>query len=94
MRAGDLGRVIEAATGTPASQHQAGRYGHGIGLYMPEPPSIAAVDDSPLAEGTAFCLEPAVLEDGTHFVIEEEYVVRGGELEPITQPAPRALIAL
>jgi Xaa-Pro aminopeptidase len=94
MPAGELGRVIEESTDTPASAHQAGRYGHGIGLYMPEPPSIAAVDSTPLVEGTALCLEPAVLHDGTHYVVEEEYVVREGRLTPITQPAPRALIAL
>jgi len=94
MTAGDLGRVIEEATGVDASAHQAGRFGHGIGLYMPEPPSIAGVDDSPLDEGVAFCLEPAVMHEETHYVIEEEYVVRAGELVAITEPSPRELIAL
>jgi Xaa-Pro aminopeptidase len=94
MTSGDLGRLIEDATDTPAAEHQAGRYGHGIGLYMPEPPSVAGVDDSVLDEGIALCLEPAVMHDGTHYVIEEEYVVRGEELAPITNPAPRTLIAL
>lgn len=94
MAAGELGKVIERATDTPASQHQAGRYGHGIGLYMPEPPSIAGIDDTPLDEGVAFCLEPAVMHDRTHYVVEEEYVVRDGQLAEITVPSPRELIAL
>jgi Xaa-Pro aminopeptidase len=94
MSTGDVARVIESATGTPAAEHQAGRFGHGIGLYMPEPPSIAAIDDTPLITGTTFCLEPAVMHQGTHYVIEEEYLVDGNELSPITRAAPRELIAI
>jgi Xaa-Pro aminopeptidase len=94
ITAGQLARVIETVTETAAAEHQAGRFGHGIGLYMPEPPSIAAIDDTPLDEGIAFCLEPAVMHDGTHYVIEEQYCVRGGTLGPITVPAPRTLLTL
>lgn len=94
MPAGELGRLIGEAAGIDAGEHQAGRFGHGIGLYMPEPPSLAPVDPTPLTEGVAFCLEPMLMRDGTHFVLEEEYVVGADGLEPITRPAPRELIAI
>jgi Xaa-Pro aminopeptidase len=94
MAAGELGGLLGNTTGERAADHQAGRFGHGIGLYMPEPPSLAPIDKTPLEEGIAFCLEPMVMRDGTHFVLEEEYVVGSAGLEPITVPAPQVLIAI
>jgi Xaa-Pro aminopeptidase len=94
MTAGDLGRLIGEVTGVRAADHQAGRFGHGIGLYMPEPPSLAPVDTTQMEAGVAFCLEPMLMAHGTHFVLEEEYVVSRDGLEPITNPAPQGLIAI
>lgn len=92
--AGELGRVMGEVVGVDAGSHQAGRFGHGIGLYMPEPPSLAPIDTTPMDEGVAFCLEPMVMRHGTHFVLEEEYAVGKDSLEPITHPAPRELLAI
>lgn len=94
MAAGELGALMGEAAGIDPGSHQAGRFGHGIGLYMPEPPSLAPVDTTPLEPGIAFCLEPMLFRDGTHYVIEEEYVVGTEGLKPITEPAPQELIGI
>jgi Xaa-Pro aminopeptidase len=93
--AADLYRLIAEALGLPPNEAAGfGRFGHGIGLYMPEPPSIHGLDDTPLAEGTVLCIEPAVLSKGANYVVEEEHVVREGRLERISPAAPEALIEL
>jgi Xaa-Pro aminopeptidase len=58
------------------------------------PDRLAPVDTTPLEPGIAFCLEPMLFRDGTHYVIEEEYVVGGERLRPITEPAPQGLIPI
>lgn len=94
MTAGELATVIAAAAGLAPGAVGFGRFGHGIGLYMPEPPSLHPRDDAPLVEGTVVCVEPAVEHDGSNYVVEEQCVVRGGRLELLSPPAPRALIDL
>lgn len=90
--AGDLAKTIAAGSGLAPDSVGFGRFGHGIGLYMPEPPSLHPLDDTPLVDGTVVCVEPAVEHDGANYVVEEQCVVRNGQLELLSPPAPRALI--
>jgi Xaa-Pro aminopeptidase len=92
MTAGDLARTIATASGLRPEAVGFGRFGHGIGLYMPEPPSLHPLDDTPLAAGSVVCVEPAVEHEGANYVAEEQCVVRDGRLELLSPPAPRALI--
>ena len=92
--ASSLGAAIGAALDLPPDQVGFGRFGHGIGLYMPEPPSLHPADPTPLADGTVLCVEPAYLGPTGNYVVEEEHVVRGGRLERISPQAPRELIKI
>jgi Xaa-Pro aminopeptidase len=92
--ASHLGRAIAAALDLPPDQVGFGRFGHGIGLYMPEPPSLHPDDLTPLDDGTALCIEPAYLGSSGNYVVEEEHVVMGGRLHRISPQAPQSLIEI
>jgi Xaa-Pro aminopeptidase len=92
--AGQIGGVIGSALGLPPGEVGFGRFGHGIGLYMPEPPSLHADDRTPLREGTVLCVEPAYLGPTGNYVVEEEHVVRRGAFERISPDAPRELLEI
>lgn len=68
------------------------RVGHGLGLEMPEPPSISTLDTSALKSGEIVCIEPNFFVDGVGWLVSEEEVViteRGHEL--LSPPFPREL---
>ncbi len=90
--ASSLGRAIGSALDLPPGRVGFGRFGHGIGLYMPEPPSLHPDDATPLDDGVALCVEPAYLGATGNYVIEEEHVVSNGRLCRISPVAPRSLI--
>jgi Xaa-Pro aminopeptidase len=90
--AGSLGLAIGSALDLPPGRVGFGRFGHGIGLYMPEPPSLHPDDPTPLEDGTVLCVEPSYQGSTGNYVVEEEHVVRGGRLSRISPEAPRRLI--
>ena len=92
--ASSLGRAIGDALALPPDRVGFGRFGHGIGLYMPEPPSIHPADHTPLADGTVLCIEPAYLGATGNYVVEEEHVLTNGRLSRISPEAPRSLIEI
>ena len=92
--AGSLGRAIGSALDLPPGGVGFGRFGHGIGLYMPEPPSLHPDDPTPLEDGTVLCVEPAYLGSTGNYVVEEEHVVSNGRLSRISPQAPRSLIEI
>src|SRR5215211_270673 len=92
--AGSLGRAIGSALDLPPGGVGFGRFGHGIGLYMPEPPSLHQDDPTPLDEGVVLCLEPAYLGSTGNYVVEEEHVISNGRLSRISPEAPRNLIEI
>ena len=92
--AGSLGLAIGSALDLPPGRVGFGRFGHGIGLYMPEPPSLHPDDPTPLEHGTVLCVEPAYQGSTGNYVVEEEHVVRGGRLSRISPEAPRRLIEI
>ena len=89
-----LGRAIGSALALPPGRVGFGRFGHGIGLYMPEPPSLHPDDDTPLDDGVVLCVEPAYLGETGNYVVEEEHVVSTGRLSRISPVAPRSLIEI
>jgi Xaa-Pro aminopeptidase len=90
--ASSLGRAIGSALDLPPGSVGFGRFGHGIGLYMPEPPSLHSDDPTPLDDGVVLCVEPAYLGATGNYVVEEEHVVGNGRLSRISPEAPRTLI--
>lgn len=92
--AADLCRTIGHATRLAPADVGFGRFGHGIGLYMPEPPSVHLLDESPLRDGTVLCVEPAVLHAGGNYVVEEEHVFFDGRPTRLSPLAPPELLVV
>jgi len=92
--ASDLCKTIGAATDLDPSDVGFGRFGHGLGLYMPEPPSIHLDDTTLLSENTVVCVEPAVLHNGSNYVVEEEYYFTDGAPRLLSPQVPDDLIAV
>ncbi len=65
-----------------------GRFGHGLGLQLTEPPSLIAFDDTVLAPGMVITLEPSmVVCEGKIMVHEENIAIRDGPPELLTRRA-------
>ena len=65
------------------------RVGHGLGLEMPEPPSLSPLDPTPLLDGEVLCIEPNTYVDGIGWLVsEEEVVVREGGFELLSPSFP------
>jgi Xaa-Pro dipeptidase len=57
-----------------------GRYGHGLGMQLTEPPSLVAFDETVLEAGMVLTLEPGIgVGDGKIMVTEENIVIRDDE---------------
>jgi len=65
------------------------RTGHGIGLSVHEPPSIAHTIEMPLEEGMAFSVEPGIYLPGEFGVRLEEIVVVAGRGAEVLSRLPR-----
>jgi Xaa-Pro aminopeptidase len=72
---------------------QAGRLGHGIGLFFVEPPSIAKWDPIVLAENMVITVEPGIVRDDGVFHAEENVLVTKDGCEILSR-APRELWTL
>lgn len=71
------------------------RVGHGLGLEMPEPPSLSPQDGSVLAAGEVICVEPNLYADGVGWLVsEEEVVVKPDGFELISPSFPTELVTI
>jgi Xaa-Pro aminopeptidase len=68
-----------------------GRVGHGSGMDMTEPPSIAPFDSTPLKAGMVIHIEPKMIYDYGPFQLEEVVAVTESGYEFLAPPAPKAL---
>lgn len=92
--AAGLGSAMASAMEIAPHDVGFGRFGHGIGLHVPEPPSLHAADPTPLEDGCVLCVEPAVVHDGVNYVVEEEYVVTSTGLELLSPRSPEHILVL
>ncbi|MCI5075806.1 Xaa-Pro peptidase family protein [Oricola sp.] len=66
-----------------------GRYGHGLGMQLTEPPSLVGFDETELQPGMVITLEPGMrVGPGKIMVHEENIVIRNGPAELLTERAP------
>jgi len=83
-------QVIEDAGYGPNFRH---RLGHGIGLDVHEPPFLTAGDETVLAGGMLFTVEPSILIDrGPAARVEDVIVARPGGGEPLTSGYPSLIV--
>ncbi len=72
-----------------------GRFGHGLGMQLTEPPSNMKDDATVMQPGMVMTLEPALaFGDGGIMVHEENLVIRDGPPELLTQRASRDIPVL
>jgi Xaa-Pro aminopeptidase len=65
-----------------------GRFGHGLGMQLTEPPSLTGFDATLLRENMVLTLEPSIiLGKGRMMVHEENILIRDGAPEFLTVPA-------
>jgi len=67
-----------------------GRYGHGLGMQLTEPPSLVGFDETVLQPGMVMTLEPGIsVGPGKIMVLEENIVIRDGQPQLLsTRAAP------
>lgn len=92
--AGGLGLVMAAAMDIAPGDVGFGRFGHGIGLHVPEPPSLHGDDSTALEAGFTLCVEPALEHAGLNVVVEEEHVVRRAGFERLSPAAPDEILVV
>ncbi len=69
-----------------------GRYGHGLGSQLTEPPSHANWDKTVIKEGMALTIEPSIsYGDGLTMVAEENLLILHDEVVLLSERAPRDL---
>lgn len=72
--------------------NRAGRFGHGLGLNLTEPPSNSPRDDTVLEPGVILTVEPAVFFSPTQVMLtEENVVVTDDGCELLSRRAPKEL---
>jgi Xaa-Pro aminopeptidase len=91
-KASEVGTAMQRAIGTDPTEVGFGRFGHGIGLHVPEPPSLHPDDPTTFVTGQTICIEPTVLDGGINYVVEETWVVTDDGIEPISAPAPTDIL--
>ena len=74
--------IRETAIGLPPNLE--GRMGHGQGLLITEPPSIAAADDTRLEPGMVVSTEPYLRSGDVHFLWEDVHAITDGGHEQLT----------
>ncbi|MBL4541790.1 MAG: aminopeptidase P family protein [Rhodobacteraceae bacterium] len=91
--AADLHAAMAAALHAAGHRPAGGRFGHGIGLSLTEPPSLMPGDRTVLREGMVLALEPAIeLGPGRFMVAEENVVLRESGAVLLTDPADASLM--
>ncbi len=88
----DLFEAMNQALSGGGGGSAVGRFGHGLGMQLTEPPSLIAEDRQVLEPGMVLTLEPGhEFEPGRLMVHEENIVIREHGAEYLSEPAPRRL---
>ncbi len=72
----ELFRAMQrVVSGFPGQGGDVGRFGHGLGMQLTEWPSLAAFDDTVIAENMVLTLEPSLGYGGGRIMVHEENIV-------------------
>jgi Xaa-Pro aminopeptidase len=87
VRCSEIWRVCEAAMAAAGLEFNTrpGRYGHGMGLSVTEPPHISADDHTLIEPGMVLTMEPGYIHDEALFHIEEDFVVRNDGIDVLSK---------
>ncbi len=82
----DVWRVCEEAMAKEGLSFNTrpGRYGHGMGLAVTEPPHISPADHTPIEPGMVLTIEPGYIHERGLFHIEENFVVTETGVEALS----------
>lgn len=91
-----MDRVLRPHGASENGGDDVGRYGHGLGIQLTEPPSHTGWDETELAAGMVLTLEPSVAyratDGGARMMVAEENILLSGDgAELLTRRAPRDL---
>ena len=86
--------VAHLPAATSGGALEIGRVGHGIGLDLTEPPSIAAADTTRLREGMTLTVEPSGRFPCGHLEAEEMVAITAGGARLLSPPFPDELPVL
>ena len=93
--AADLYRAMDAVLrpdGDGEGGDDVGRYGHGLGIQLTEPPSHTSWDTTVLSANMALTLEPSIIYDnGFLMVAEENILITESGVGLLSKRAPRDL---
>ena len=95
VTAADLFVVMDRIVTGGAGGVDTGRFGHGLGMQLTEPPSLIPADDTVLTAGMVLTLEPGIaLADGRMMVHEENIVIRETGAEWLSKPSASDITVL
>lgn len=96
VRCADLWRAMaDSLEKAGYARPQSGRFGHGLGLQLTEPPSITASESMVLEPGMVMTIEPGLeLAPGKLLVHEENIAITDKGADLLTRRAPRRLPVL
>ena len=84
--------ILRPGQSNQFSGDEVGRYGHGLGIQLTEPPSLTYWDKTEIKAGMALTIEPSIsYGDGLTMVAEENLLILADEIVLLSQRAPRDL---
>lgn len=94
QRASDLFAAMQAVLTRDATDTDAGRLGHGLGMSLTEWPSLIAADDTVLQPGMVLTLEPGIALGDRIMVHEENILITPDGAEYLSPVAPAGIPVL
>ena len=87
-----MDHVLRPGQSTQMGGDEVGRYGHGLGIQLTEPPSHTNWDETVIKTGMALTIEPSIsYGNGLTMVAEENLIVLDEGIVLLSTRAPRDL---
>ena len=87
-----MDRILRPDQSAQLGGDEVGRYGHGLGIQLTEPPSLTNWDKTVIKAGMALTIEPSIsYGDGLTMVAEENLLILDDGIVLLSERAPRDL---
>ena len=87
-----MDRILRPDQSAQLGVDEVGRYGHGLGIQLTEPPSLTNWDKTVIKAGMALTIEPSIsYGDGLTMVAEENLLILDNGIVLLSERAPRDL---